>query len=529
MDPTQPPPGLPQSMSPPQLDENQSQLDGQQPQPGEEVQVQPGEQAPPPPGEQPQQPREELVPDGRHSWQVAVAAAWNVFCCSLLRRAMPVMFLAVGDAFATTSKGAVAWMNAFIYSLAYTLSPVVTVQCRTMPLKVLSIGGALLVGVGQIVCFALGSLALLVPVIGLCCGLGAAVSMVVNETVVHLHFEAERRKALSIYRAAFSLSAIAYPLVLGLLVSEYGLDGALLVTGAISLNALAGSLLMARPPWMSPSDPVPSIHRPENADAQPAAELEQGTKADASEKPDASKMSVAAEDQSNAMNPGLVSGGVSGATSVDPGTMGTTGGDGTAATSAAQADGEQAAAVLEGQANADQQPEGAAAEPPKLASHTGVGGAALDSAVAKTLAAHGALTSLSVTAGALIYDYAMDGDPARSRSATLALLSYGAGDLVGRLCYEALLGDGEHRKVMAVQAFLQGGVLFLMAMTNEVFLLAPVGFGLGGISSALDLLPVPVLQRYSEPDAVERQLGICRAASGIGCLLGPVFVRTTSS
>ncbi|XP_050038396.2 uncharacterized protein [Dermacentor andersoni] len=169
-------------------------------------------------------------------------------------------------------------------------APVVTVQCRTMPLKVLSIGGALLVGVGQIVCFALGSLALLVPVIGLCCGLGAAVSMVVNETVVHLHFEAERRKALSIYRAAFSLSAIAYPLVLGLLVSEYGLDGALLVTGAISLNALAGSLLMARPPWMSPSDPVPSIHRPENADAQPAAELEQGTKADASEKQDASKV-----------------------------------------------------------------------------------------------------------------------------------------------------------------------------------------------------------------------------------------------
>ncbi|XP_065309871.1 uncharacterized protein [Dermacentor albipictus] len=517
MDQTQPP----QSMSPPQLDANQPQPDGQQPQPAEEVQVQPGEQAPP-------QPRGELVPDGCHSWQVALAAAWNVFCCSLLRRAMPVMFLAVGDAFATTSKGAVAWMNAFIYSLAYTLSPIVTVQCRTMPLKVLSIGGALLVGVGQAVCFFLGSLALLVPVIGLCCGLGAAVSMVVNETVIHLHFEAERRKALSIYRAAFSLSAIAYPSVLGNLVSEYGLDGALLVTGAISLNALAGSLLMARPPWMSPSDPVPSIHRPKNAAAQPAAELEQGTKADASEKPGASKMPVGVENQSTAMNPGLVSGGVSGATSVDPGTMGTTGGDGTVATSAAQADGEKPTVVPEGQANADQQPEGAAAKLPKLAPPTGVRGAALDSAVGKTLAAHGALTSLSVTAGVLIYDYAMEGDPARSFPATLALLSYGAGDLVGRMGYEVLLDAGEHRKVMAVQAFLQGGVLFLMAMTNEVFLVAPVGFGLGCISSALDLLPVPVLQRYIEPDAVERQLGICRAASGIGCLLGPVFVTTSS-
>ncbi|XP_049514823.1 uncharacterized protein LOC119432979 isoform X2 [Dermacentor silvarum] len=276
---------------------------------------------------------------------------------------------------------------------------------------------------------------------------------------------------------------------------------------------------LLRPPWMSPSDPMPSIHRPEGADDRPAAELEQGPKGGASEKPDASKMSVAGEDPSTAgNNPAPVSGGASGAASVDPGM-------------AAQAegmephpDGDQPAAVPEGQANAGQQPEGTAAEPPKVMSPTGVVGATVDGTVAKTLAAHSALTSLSVTAGALIYDYAMDGDPVRAPSATLALVSYGAGDLVGRMCYETLLSSGDHRKVMAVQAFLQGGVLFLMAMTNEVFLLAPVGFGLGGISSTLDLLPVPVLQRFIEPDAVERQLGICRAASGIGCLLGPVFV-----
>ncbi|KAH7935001.1 hypothetical protein HPB52_002646 [Rhipicephalus sanguineus] len=140
------------------------------------------------------------------------------------------------------------------------------------------------------------------------------------------------------------------------------------------------------------------------------------------------------------------------------------------------------------------------------------------------MAAHCALTSLSVTASVVIFDYAMGVDHERTSSATLALLCYGAGDLVGRMFYESLLGTGEHRKVMALQAFLQGGVLFIMAVTHEAFLLAPIGFGLGGISSSLDMLPVPVLQRYIEPDAVERQLGISRAASGIGCLLGPVLV-----
>ncbi|KAL1483829.1 hypothetical protein MTO96_032929 [Rhipicephalus appendiculatus] len=140
------------------------------------------------------------------------------------------------------------------------------------------------------------------------------------------------------------------------------------------------------------------------------------------------------------------------------------------------------------------------------------------------MAVHCALTSLSVTASVVIFDYAMDGDSEHTTSATLALLCYAVGDLVGRMFYESLLGTGEHRKVMALQAFLQGGVLFIMAVTTEVFLLAPIGFGLGGISSSLDMLPVPVLQRYIEPDSVERQLGISRAASGIGCLLGPVLV-----
>ncbi|KAL1454667.1 hypothetical protein MTO96_043740 [Rhipicephalus appendiculatus] len=132
---------------PPMQPENPAEPEAHEPQPGEPEQpgeqAHPGEPAPTPGGEQPQHPKEELVPDGKHSWMVAVGAAWNVFCCSLLRRAMPVMFLAVDDAFATTTKGPVAWMNAIIYSLAYLLSPVVSVLCRHISLKLLSAAGAL--------------------------------------------------------------------------------------------------------------------------------------------------------------------------------------------------------------------------------------------------------------------------------------------------------------------------------------------------------------------------------------------------
>ncbi|KAH6941742.1 hypothetical protein HPB50_023074 [Hyalomma asiaticum] len=226
---------------------------------------------------------QDLGPDSQYSWTVAGAAAWNIFCCSLLRRGMPVLFHAVGETFSTTAKGSVAWTNAFIYSLAYTLFPVTMALCRTMPLRLLSVVGALLIGVGQIACFVLGSLSLMVPTIAVSCGLGAAFSSVVDETTLYLHFESQRQLASHLYQAAFSLSAILYPLVLLFLLESYGLNGTLLVSGAISLNALIGSVFMSRPMWMSPSAPLPPIYRPEvsqvtaSAAVQPAAQAREVT------------------------------------------------------------------------------------------------------------------------------------------------------------------------------------------------------------------------------------------------------------
>ncbi|XP_070381806.1 uncharacterized protein [Dermacentor albipictus] len=526
-----------------------------------------------------------FAPDSDHSWTVAGAAAFNIFCCSLLRRGMPVMFHAVGETFSTTAKGSVAWTNAFIYSLAYTLSPVTMAMCSVMPLRLLSVAGALLIGVGQIVCYALGSLSLLVPAIALSCGLGAALSSVVDETTLYLHFAAQRQQAALLYHVAFSLSAIVYPLVLSLLLELYGLNGALLVSGAISLNALVGSVFMTRPVWMSPGEPLPPIHRPDGTQITAAAAIQPATRAqemtakeDANQKPEAPAFGVAGDVYPTAEKVEVASGAApdapTGTSLVGPETLVSAGGDGTPKpgvtttggappNSAApppsnsavspttdkaepqptndkvepqptsdkaepQPSGDKAAAaapagsVVPERQEALQEPAmGAFKVPPTI-------GAAVrsmpDLSVGVILALHCALTSLSVTAGVVVYDYVMDENPERSSYASFTVVSYGAGDLAGRLGYQTLLSTGEHRKVMAVQAFLQGGVLFLMALSKEVVLLAPASFGLGWMSSTLEMLSVPVLQRFLAPDAVEQQLGICRASSGIACLVGPLLV-----
>ncbi|XP_077534253.1 uncharacterized protein LOC144146161 [Haemaphysalis longicornis] len=161
----------------------------------------------------------------------------------------------------------------------------------------------------------------------------------------------------------------------------------------------------------------------------------------------------------------------------------------------------------------------AAGAPPEPSVH--------DGSVRVILMAHCALTSSTVTAASVIYDHATGGDRDRAAGAISVLLMFGAGDLLGRLAYDVLARTASQlRKVMALQAFLQGGVLFLMAVAKEQAILMPICFGLGWLTSSLDMLPLPVLQRFLEPDSVGRQFVLCRATSGLSCLVGPVLVST---
>ncbi|XP_054920615.1 uncharacterized protein [Dermacentor andersoni] len=447
---------------------------------------------------------------------------------------------------------------------------------RVLPLRSLSVAGAILVGASQVICFLLGSLATMVPVIGLLCGLGSALSTVVDEMALHLHFEKQRHKALALYAAAFSLSAIVYPPLFLTLVETYGLNGALLVSGALSLNGLAGSVVITRPVWLPPDIPLPPLYRRASdivaqvESPPPAPPLRKDAKGDAAGiskdalaggMPDSSKVPDPAGEHGDPASralAGVPSGATSGATSVA--TSGATSGVTSGATSgivsvdgiASPPSAVRVAALfrpaLRGAASGMATPgvteagdtcgkssvamvalaerQGATIGDPvrsKEAAPTATA-AGTDNSIGIVLVFYCALTSLSVTAGAVVYDYAMAGDRRRSLSAIVALVSLGVGDLLGRVGYEILLATGEHRKVMAVQAFLQGGVLFLMALAEEIFLLVPVSFALGWLSSTLDMLPVPVLQRFVEPDIVDKQLGLCRGASGVACLLGPVLV-----
>lgn len=77
-------------------------------------------------------------------------------------------------------------------------------------------------------------------------GFGTGVTLVVNEVLLCQHFERYRRSASELTYLGSTLAAIVYPWVLMQIVDYYGLNGAMLISGGITLNGLAGSVVLAK-------------------------------------------------------------------------------------------------------------------------------------------------------------------------------------------------------------------------------------------------------------------------------------------
>lgn len=187
-------------------------------------------------------------PDGPWAWLVASAAAWNLFWLSLLRRSGGVIFVALVTTFGE-SRERTSWVISLNMSLAMLLGPVWGLLTKFLSLRTQTLLGCLIVGVSSILCYFARSLTSVIVLQGICGGIGQGIVMPTKDLLIGYHFRRYRGSANGIYFIGGTLAAFLYPMVLLLLVQEYNLAGALLITGGLQLHALAGSLFYRKPPW----------------------------------------------------------------------------------------------------------------------------------------------------------------------------------------------------------------------------------------------------------------------------------------
>ncbi|KAH6933817.1 hypothetical protein HPB50_018301 [Hyalomma asiaticum] len=187
-------------------------------------------------------------PDGPWAWLVASAAAWNLFWLSLLRRSGGVIFVALVSTFGE-SRERTSWVISLNMSLAMLLGPLWGVLTKFLSLRTQTLLGCSIVGVSSILCYFARSLTSVIVLQGICGGIGQGIVMPTKDLLIGYHFRKYRGSANGIYFIGGTLAAFLYPMILLLLVQEYNLGGALLITGGLQLHALAGSMFYRKPPW----------------------------------------------------------------------------------------------------------------------------------------------------------------------------------------------------------------------------------------------------------------------------------------
>lgn len=102
--------------------------------------------------------------------------------------------------------------------------------------------------------------------------------MPVNSVLLNRYFERHLSRASGASLAGSTLASFLFPPAVTLLLESYGLWGALLLTGGITLHALAGALLLRPPPWADDEDDVDAaLTRPKKTVApSPRRQLENG-------------------------------------------------------------------------------------------------------------------------------------------------------------------------------------------------------------------------------------------------------------
>ncbi|KAK8780369.1 hypothetical protein V5799_018292, partial [Amblyomma americanum] len=120
---------------------------------------------------------------------------------------------------------------------------------KFLSLRTQTLLGSFIVAASSILCYFARSLTAVIILQGICGGIGQGIVMPTKDLLIGYHFRRYRASAIGIYFIGGTLAAFIYPMLLLLLVQEYNLGGALLITGGLQLHGLAGSLFYRKPPW----------------------------------------------------------------------------------------------------------------------------------------------------------------------------------------------------------------------------------------------------------------------------------------
>uniref|UniRef100_A0A131XIU1 Putative monocarboxylate transporter n=1 Tax=Hyalomma excavatum TaxID=257692 RepID=A0A131XIU1_9ACAR len=188
-------------------------------------------------------------PDSVHSWMTAGACCLSSFFASSAGRSGGFIFVAVQETWQTNRRDA-AWpvlmMTAGIQASGVLSGPL----AQRFTVRPVTIFGSVLSSVGLILSSFAPNTTILTLSLGAIHGIGAGMVIMSQPMCLVQHFDTYKGLATGLNFAGAAMAFFVFPIVLEFLTETYGFRGAMLLLGAISLNAMAFTLFLRKPEWL---------------------------------------------------------------------------------------------------------------------------------------------------------------------------------------------------------------------------------------------------------------------------------------
>lgn len=188
-------------------------------------------------------------PDSVHSWMTAGACALATFFGVGGRRSSGFLYVAILDTFGATRTQA-AWPIILLGGVLLLTGLIAgPLAHRYTPRPVAIVGGSI-GALGLMVSYFATNTEYLVFSLGIVHSIGSGMLFVVIPTVINEHFIRYKGLAMGINFAGATMGTFVFPKFLELTTNHYGFKSALLLFGALCLNAVAFSLFLRQPSWL---------------------------------------------------------------------------------------------------------------------------------------------------------------------------------------------------------------------------------------------------------------------------------------
>ncbi|XP_033185099.1 monocarboxylic acid transporter silnoon [Bombus vancouverensis nearcticus] len=206
--------------------------------------------------------------DGGYGWVIVCGAFFVQFWVTGLMKSYGVLYVEVMETFKDSTASVASWIPAILSCLCLALAPVTSMLCQKYSCRAVVFIGGLFCALGLTISYFATKLIHLFFTFGVLTGIGSGLSTTPGIILVSQYFDKHRALANGICVSGTAAGSFVFPLLIKVLVDNFGFHGTILLLGGCMLHVCVSATLYR---------PLENNYAPEDTEMPEKAEKVEST------------------------------------------------------------------------------------------------------------------------------------------------------------------------------------------------------------------------------------------------------------